>query len=326
MNARTAIIRAMTFLGGLYFVVYFLAPESALAKVGIKDAHEYISYGFVLIGAVAFGVGLINLVLIHGTAILRARSGWGFSAALLFGLAAMMYLSARDWASDLEIASTRRNIEMLASFGDRIAADAAGQPAATVEERQRLLGKAVKDQLSALDVACTAGSDGCGEFTAVRGELSSLLPSVLSAQGAVRNGELSSKLRIFGAKTSVVLSARKAIDINTRLFTVLNEGFFIALGSSMFALLAFYITSAAFRAFRVKNAESALLMLASIIVMLGQIPLGVELWDGFPHLRLWLLEWPNSAAFRAISMGALVAGFVMSIRLWLSIGTESEHE
>ena len=86
-------------------------------------------------------------------------------------------------------------------------------------------------------------------------------------------------------------------------YRLLFEGLFVALGSAMFSLLGFYIAAAAYRAFRVRSAESSLMMIAAVLVMLGQIPFGVWIWSGLPDVRLWLLEVPNSAAFRAITLG-----------------------
>jgi hypothetical protein len=42
-----------------------------------------------------------------------------------------------------------------------------------------------------------------------------------------------------------------------------------------------------------------------------------------PAVRQWLMEVPNSAAFRAIKIGSAVAGLVMAFRMWLSIESES---
>jgi hypothetical protein len=101
----------------------------------------------------------------------------------------------------------------------------------------------------------------------------------------------------------------------------------------MFALLGVYIAAAAYRAFRVKTLESALMMTAAVVVMLGQISavflmlnlgsFGEDAYRILPKARQWLLEVPNSAAFRAIRLGAGVAGLMLAIRMWLSIESKS---
>jgi hypothetical protein len=67
------------------------------------------------------------------------------------------------------------------------------------------------------------------------------------------------------------------------------------------------------------------------LVVLGQIPFalfghgdtGQYFQELLPKIRLWLLTVPNSAAFRAITIGAEIAALVMAFRMWLSIESES---
>jgi hypothetical protein len=68
------------------------------------------------------------------------------------------------------------------------------------------------------------------------------------------------------------------------------------------------------------------MMLAALLVMLGQIPFGVWIWSALPDIRLWLLSVPNTAAFRAIGIGAAVAGLVMAFRMWFSLESENFGE
>ena len=109
-------------------------------------------------------------------------------------------------------------------------------------------------------------------------------------------------------------------------FQWLTDAFFRPLQATMFSLLAFYIASAAFRAFRVRNTEATLLLLAAVIVMLGRIPVGEYLFswiDGgerwVPELTEWLMAFPNSAAQRGIIIGAALGAASLSLRVILGI-------
>jgi len=94
---------------------------------------------------------------------------------------------------------------------------------------------------------------------------------------------------------------------------------------TMFALLAFFIASAAFRAFRVRTLEAGLLAAAALIVMLGRVPIGDQMtaWLQAP-LRLgavqdWIMNVPQNAAKRAILMGAALGVMATGLRVILGI-------
>jgi hypothetical protein len=98
-----------------------------------------------------------------------------------------------------------------------------------------------------------------------------------------------------------------------------------SMSSAMYALLAFFIASAAFRAFRIRTAEAALLAAAAFIVMMGRVPLGGVLTAGLPRelrvetLAQWILDVPQSAANRAILIGAALGVMATGLRVILGI-------
>lgn len=113
-------------------------------------------------------------------------------------------------------------------------------------------------------------------------------------------------------------------------FSVLFNGFVQNLDAAMFSLVAFYIVSAAYRAFRVRSAEAGFMMITAAIVMLGLVPVGALLTNWLPHsgpfaslrlerMTLWILTWPNMAVQRAIEFGLSVGYLAMSLRIWLSL-------
>jgi hypothetical protein len=109
---------------------------------------------------------------------------------------------------------------------------------------------------------------------------------------------------------------------------------YVPMNATMFSLLAFYIASAAFRAFRIRSTEAALLAAAALIVMIGRVPAGDALTraifdhDGFPHvlraLRLsdlqeWVMDVPQNAAKRAVLIGAAMGVMATGLRVILGI-------
>ncbi|MDD5530497.1 MAG: hypothetical protein PHX21_10800 [bacterium] len=94
---------------------------------------------------------------------------------------------------------------------------------------------------------------------------------------------------------------------------------FIPLSATMFALLAFFIASASYRAFRARNIEATLLLLAGVLVMIGRIPLGELMWDKFPGIAEWIMNIPQMSAKRGMLIGIALGMIVTSLRQVLGI-------
>ena len=114
--------------------------------------------------------------------------------------------------------------------------------------------------------------------------------------------------------------------------TSLFKGGLTNLGAATFSTIAFYIASAAYRAFRIRSVEATLLMAAALIVMLGAVFFGTVLtnwipsspdnpWSNFriENVAQWLLMEVNSAAQRGILFGLTIGLLATSLRLWLSL-------
>lgn len=103
----------------------------------------------------------------------------------------------------------------------------------------------------------------------------------------------------------------------------------VPMDASMFSLLAFFIASAAFRAFRARSFEAFLLLATAMIVMIGNVPVGDLVWnkvmswmpwtDGASWLRQWILDVLNNAARRGIILGVSLGVISQSIRIILGI-------
>lgn len=95
---------------------------------------------------------------------------------------------------------------------------------------------------------------------------------------------------------------------------------FTPLSAAMFALLAFFIASAAFRAFRARNLHATLLLAAGVTVMLGRVPLGNLLTGGIAgEAQRWIMNNPSLAGQRAIIIGAALGMVAAGLRILLGI-------
>jgi hypothetical protein len=94
--------------------------------------------------------------------------------------------------------------------------------------------------------------------------------------------------------------------------------------STMFATLAFYIASAAYRAFRARSPEATILLLTATVVMLWRVPVGEALLSYLPGdvpgwLNSYIMNGANLAVQRGIIIGAALGAASMSLRIILGI-------
>ena len=153
------------------------------------------------------------------------------------------------------------------------------------------------------------------------------LYSVVLLFGLVVTGALG----IYGAFSGEGIGFRP--DGTSTPFKWIEDNAFRPLQATIFALLAFFMASAAFRAFRARNAEATILLVAGVLVMMGRVPLLEFLAAPFPGLQPvaaagsrglgllteWIMNVPNSAAQAGIIIGAALGAAAMAIRVILGI-------
>jgi hypothetical protein len=122
-----------------------------------------------------------------------------------------------------------------------------------------------------------------------------------------------------------------------RMKDLMFDGMLQAMDAAMFSVIAFYILSAAYRAFRVRSVEATILLATALIVILSLMGAVEYLWNGMVdnitggdassvmnNLKLteiskWLRDTVQQAAIRGIDFGVGIGALAMGLRLWLSL-------
>jgi hypothetical protein len=105
----------------------------------------------------------------------------------------------------------------------------------------------------------------------------------------------------------------------------LYDRIYYPLMATMFSILAFFIGSASYRAFRARNREATLLLLAAFFVMLGRVPIGYYLTSWLPEgwrmgdIANAIMTYPQMAGQRAVMIGIALGIVSTSLRVILGI-------
>jgi hypothetical protein len=115
------------------------------------------------------------------------------------------------------------------------------------------------------------------------------------------------------------------------------DGLLQQMDAAMFSIIAFFILSAAYRAFRIRSVEATVLLASALVVMLslmGAVDAGWtaainSLSGGNPNsviqnfslteIRGWLTSNVQTPSLRGIDFGIGIGALAMGLRLWLSL-------
>jgi len=128
---------------------------------------------------------------------------------------------------------------------------------------------------------------------------------------------LESAILLVSFAVVVIVGVAKSVNAPTYRFIfdyIMSPG-----GSTIFSLLAFYLTSAAYRAFRVRRLESSIVLVSGVLVMLGRVPIGKAMWVKLPDIAQWIIDVPNVAGMRGIVICAALGAIATAIRVLLGL-------
>ncbi len=103
------------------------------------------------------------------------------------------------------------------------------------------------------------------------------------------------------------------------IFDKLYEYVMVPLNATTFSLLAFYMASAAYRAFKARSMEATLLLLSAFVLMIGLTSFGDMISKNLPYFAQWVLDVPNLAAQRGIVLGIALGVIATSLKIMLGI-------
>ncbi|MBZ0232677.1 MAG: hypothetical protein K8M05_10140 [Deltaproteobacteria bacterium] len=286
---------------GVYGLLEFYIPHWRVRAT----TDEFQAWAAVLTAA-AFILGGVNILQVTWPKIRRREADWQYKVILLAS-AAMMLLVGLPWhkLGDAEEARLTHAVVggEVAGGGGRIvvaAPDDVMVRVGAVNAPARTDGKALAVDVPAGEVEVVLSRRMAG-FRALSAKVNVAAGQVVEVKG----------------------DPPMTWGRDGRVFVWIYDHVFDPCNSTMFALLAFFVASAAFRAFRARNAEAALLLLAAILVMLGRAPLGRSISDVFPDFAQWLIDIPNNAGRRAIMMGAAIGAIATGLRV--IVGIERSH-
>lgn len=134
---------------------------------------------------------------------------------------------------------------------------------------------------------------------------------------------------------AAALAEGRGWQIQNYMSDLLFDGMFQQFEAAMFSIIAFYILSAAYRAFRLRSPEASILLGTALVVMLANMGAVAGPWDdavkNMAHGNAWLLnlqlgeigKWISATiqtpSLRGVDFGIGIGTIAMGLRLWLSL-------
>lgn len=100
-------------------------------------------------------------------------------------------------------------------------------------------------------------------------------------------------------------------------FLFFQYAFLMPAGAVQYSILTFYMASAGMKAFRARSPQATVLIIAGILVLLGQAPLTGAFFPLSGDIRLYLIESFAKASAKMFSISVVVGSVVLGVRILL---------
>lgn len=98
-------------------------------------------------------------------------------------------------------------------------------------------------------------------------------------------------------------------------FLFFQYAFLMPAGAVQYSILTFYMASAGMKAFRARSPQAALLIVAGVLVMLGQAPFTGTIFPPIEGIKGYILDSFAKAAAKMFSMSMVVGAIVLCVRI-----------
>jgi len=115
---------------------------------------------------------------------------------------------------------------------------------------------------------------------------------------------------------------------------LLFNGLLQTMDAGMFSIIAFYILSAAYRAFRARSVEATILLVTALVVILSLLGAVTYFMDGvlgnpkptdfvsnftLTSISKWIRDTFQNSSLRGVDFGVGIGALAMGLRLWLNL-------
>lgn len=340
---RQRLIWLMIVLGASFYIFSFaIGAETETGKaLGLSKVQTRISTAASVLFTLAIGLGIINLFYVHGSNIAKRRAGWPFSLVVFGSFIAVFWALMWQYQINAEQrALTNRTEDAVNAFEKTFEGPqpaplswsllwpAPDEPGAADEEKEPTppafpAGGFVENYVQAPLTAMLNATVGARLVDAAPRVGP---PAANAALGTLTEDQLRLVDEWYDAKVSY--------QFEPRFFFV--DYVQNPLAATVMALLGFYITYAAYRAFRVRSVEATLMMLSAALIILGSDAVGgwishaliapVAEVLGIPPGWFNLSRWAelgngvaNSGMQRGLWIGISIATIAVSLRMLLGL-------